>query len=147
MRSDPVFLLYMEENIYGCGHYQSIEPAGQSCVIDHYLWSKKRSRTNSLSLTDSFLPRFESTTRKRRPIADESCTLPSKRSRMESIPETESSWASADVSDAIKSLLGQNKGRKHAKGCHICTKSFGKNNLKKRCTCGLYCHSKCYGMC
>ena len=31
--------------------------------------------------------------------------------------------------------------------CHVCNTTFRKNVLKKKCTCGSYCHKKCVGKC
>ena len=38
------------------------------------------------------------------------------------------------------------KKRKIAHGCHICTLSFSKG-VKKKCSCGKYCHKSCVGKC
>ena len=31
--------------------------------------------------------------------------------------------------------------------CHICSTSFRKNAIKKKCPCGSYCHKNCLGNC
>ena len=62
----PVYLLWFEETVYGCGHYQSIEPAytENNQIIMHYQWLRRseRSRIQSSSgFSEIFYPELNST--------------------------------------------------------------------------------------
>ena len=69
---EPITVLWFEEFIYGCGHYQSIEPdisIQQNQILTHYRWlcRNERSRIFSQAVTmsvgsiDAFEPEKNST--------------------------------------------------------------------------------------
>ena len=120
--NNPIFLLYLEENVYGCGHYQSIMPDNlQSRVIQHYNF-KKIARTRTLSSLGE--PAFSS----------------SKIVESGTEPET-------TVFGTSQESQSQSSRSKARVGCHVCGQLIKHGTKRKRCKCGQYCHNKCLGLC
>ena len=62
----PIYLLWFEETVYGCGHYQSIEPAcmENNQILMHYQWLRRSERSRILSssgFSEIFQPQLNST--------------------------------------------------------------------------------------
>ena len=116
--SNPVFMLYFEEYVYGAGHYQSVVPLDGNQIVKHYTWSKTVNKSvRSFSSSSSL---FSSTKNNE--------SLSSKRKADEY----------NDSSNKKRKIIAQ--------GCHVCGKSFT-HVKKKRCHCNKYCHKKCIGKC